>query len=104
MSEYISVPYQRHSDTSKEAAKSMVGHVSRLALEVEKFIASKGQFGATEWEASVGLNMLHQTSSARIRELCLKNRIRKNGEKRPTATGRNAAVWVISYDGQGSLF
>ena len=90
---YNGTPPHSNDNTSREAAESMRPHVSKLAERVLTYIASRWN-GATEWEASQALGMLHQTCSARCRELKLRGLVVWNGEKRKTGTGRNAQVLV----------
>ena len=89
---YSGVPPHSDGDTSRQAAEEIQPHVSRLASDVLQYVLEHG--GATCWEVEKGLKMSHQTASARIRELALKNQLVRSQLKRPTASGRAAVVWV----------
>lgn len=82
-------------DTSRDAANSMQAALSSLQAHVFHWIQAQGEHGSTCDEAEEALRMKHQTCSARIRELALKERILDSGERRPTRSGRNAVVYVI---------
>lgn len=81
-------------DTSRAAASSIEAHVSKLASTIIAFIEERGD--ATQDEAAVGLDMLHQTASARFTELKTAGRIVLTGEKRNTRSGRKARVWKLA--------
>lgn len=89
---YPDAPGHNFRDTSKDAAKSMEPHVSRLAADILGRLRAKSST-AHEIEASSGMRM--QTISARIRELTLKGYLEDSGERRPTPSGRNAIVWRV---------
>ncbi len=79
-------------DTSKAARVSIdPGH---LRAKVLAHIVSCGVRGATCDEVEVALRMTHQTASARVNELKGRHAIVDSGNRRPTRSGRGAAVWV----------
>lgn len=84
------------SETSREAADSMVPHVNGLQAEVLATIKRSGNHGMTTDEVECALSGRHQTISARVRELALKKLITSNGDKRKTRSGRNALVWRVA--------
>lgn len=88
-------PFVAGSETSKEAAESVEKHVTGLARKVLDFIEGRGKWGATSDEIETELDMRHQTASARVRELFLKNKIERTEIKRKTRSGRNAFVYVV---------
>lgn len=93
---YNGVPPHENSETSRQAAESIVhgiGHLQRLVLEEIMFRGS-----ATDDELEVNLGLKHQTVSARRRELVLKGLVRDSGTTRETRSGRKATVWVLGYD------
>jgi len=59
------------------------------------WVRSKGNDGSTCDEAEEGLDMKHQTASARLRELVLKEFIVDSGMRRRTRSGRGARVYVV---------
>lgn len=78
--------------TSKEAAKSMKPHTSRLAQRILEQIRLHPST-CEEVEQATGLP--HQTVSARIRALVLDGIVENSGDKRPTESGRRAIVWRV---------
>jgi hypothetical protein len=81
-------------DTSRDAASAIQGFVNPLQAKVLHWVRSQGVNGSTCDEAEVALNMRHQTCSARIRELALKERILDSGIRRRTRSKRKAIVYV----------
>jgi len=80
-------------ETSREAAESIAPRTSRLAERVLTYI--RGANGATCFEIEEGLEMAHQTASARVWELRKAGRIRDSGVRRKTGSGRRAVVWTL---------
>lgn len=85
-----SVPFSNPT-TSKAAADAARPFAGRLAAEVLEFVRGKG--GATCDEVEQEMGLVHQTASARIRELALRGEIEDSGRKRPTRSQRMAIVW-----------
>jgi len=69
---------------------------SRLRSIVRACIASQGAHGATCDDVEQMEGMLHQTASARIRELFLRGAIHNSNRHRDTRSGRPAIVWVAA--------
>lgn len=84
--------FAKNSDTSQEAAESL-NDANKLRNRVLQFI--KEHKNATCWEVEQGLDLRHQTASARIRELYLKGYIMDSGERRLTDSKRKATVWRV---------
>lgn len=85
-----------NSTTSREAAESMrekAPFIRERVYQRIKFWAGVGWHGSTCYELERELALSHQTTSARIRELALAERIQDSGERRPTSSGRSAIVW-----------
>jgi len=78
------------AETSEDAANSVAGSRVSMRRRVLDFIQTQG--GATDDEIEQGLEMIHQTASARRRELVLLGFVEPSGEKRRTRTGRWALV------------
>jgi hypothetical protein len=91
-------PHEAGSDTSAEAARSILGGIGRLQALVLEVLVARGNIGATDDELEVRLGLKHQTVSARRRELVLKGLARNSGSTRPTRSGRPAAVWILGFD------
>jgi hypothetical protein len=88
--------FVRGSDTSKAAADTIQPDTARQKREILDFIGRFPTTGATCDEVEWGLGIRHQTASARISELKAAGRIIDSGARRPTASGRKAAVYVIA--------
>jgi hypothetical protein len=86
--------YVRGVDTSRDAADSLKDSaLSRLRLMILGWISARGEHGATCDEVEAELDLIHQTASARIRELVLMNRLYDTGRRRLTRTNRQARVY-----------
>lgn len=83
--------YERGSDTSKAAAKSVNANAWRLKVEECMRCAPDGTI---DDELEVLLGMRHQSASPRRRELELMHRVIGTGRKRKTRSGRSAQVYV----------
>lgn len=88
---YPNTPGYSNPSTSKEAAKSMEPHVTRLAKDV--LVRLRGYGPQTCEEVEIALDMRRSTASARFTELKLKGQIEDTGERRRTESGRRAIVW-----------
>ena len=97
---YSYIPCHEHTDTSREAAVSILPHVTRLAGELMRLFRTYPSGGFTVDELEVLLHLTHQCCSARARELVLKGLIRDSGQRRKTRSGRNAIVWTLVGEGE----
>lgn len=88
-------PFQETSDTSEDAADSLLEIALTVRGNVYRKIRDTGINGMTCWEVEQELGLSHQTASARIRELNLKGKLRDSGYRRRTGSGRQATVWVV---------
>ena len=86
-------PFVKGSETSEAAATSVERELGRLQADVLRFIEERA--GATCDEVERGLNLRHQTASARVYELRERGLIEDSGAKRKTSSGRAAVVWRI---------
>lgn len=100
MSKQEPLPFVVGSDTSREAAESLVDALPQLQSLVYGFIRGRGLGGATCDEVEVGLGLRHQTASARVYELANKGLIIDSGLRRRTRSGRRAAVYVATGVGE----
>ena len=85
-------PYQPQSETSMEAAVSMVGKTKTLREQVYALLVSEP---ATDEQIAVRLNLAPNTARPRRVELAKAGRIVEVG-KAPTASGRSAVVWGVA--------
>ncbi len=88
-------PYQPHSATSRAAAVAIAPKLGALQTRVLRFIANRGEHGATDEEICDGLELNPSTGRPRRVELAAKNLIKKAEKPRPTKSGRDAAVWRV---------
>ncbi len=87
-------PHVAASETSAEAARSIIDSVGRLQAVCYKHIFLAATRGATCDEIEAALGLRHQTASARIRELVLKRYIADTGVRRLTRSNRSAVAWI----------
>ncbi len=85
--------------TRAKAAASIKPITGIIGAKVLKEIQTAPS-GLTSDEAEQRLGLSHQTCSARFNELAAKNLIEENGSRRPTRSGRQAAVWSVTVQGK----
>lgn len=86
-------PYQKHSRTSRDAAKAIEPDLNRLEQEVLDFIRKQGVRGATDEEVQRGLDMNPSTQRPRRVDLVKYGLVVAAEMKRRTTRGRKAQVW-----------
>lgn len=86
--------YHGGNRESVEAWKSVRDHVGTTRLWVVRYVHKQYARGATCDEIETVLGLSHQTASARVTEAKARGEIVPNGKRRPTRTGRQAAVYV----------
>jgi hypothetical protein len=89
------VPYAKGSDTSLEAAKSIVGKIAEQRTEVYRAIVRAGKDGRT-WSELVEQLAVSPTANGRVSELRDAGLIVDSGRRRKTSAGRNAVVWIAA--------
>jgi hypothetical protein len=87
-------PYQRHSDTSREAAEAIEPSAESYRGQVLAEIRGRGLRGATDDEIQVALGMNPSTERPRRVELWRASLVMPTRETRPTRSGRPATVWI----------
>jgi hypothetical protein len=87
-------PFQKHSDTSRDAAESMRPTAATLREAVFNYLFGRGSDGATDEEIQIDLDMAGNTERPRRRELQEAGKVRDSGMRRTTKTGRQAVVWT----------
>jgi hypothetical protein len=90
-------PHENDPETSLEAALSIAPFVNTLQERVYRLVSSRGKDGATVDEIEAALGMLHQTASARARELVQLGKLKHAGRDRrlpgsPASGARGAAT------------
>lgn len=101
--------FVRDSETSHDAAMSMLPSAGTLRRRVYDFLHESGSVveahamgevlilgGAIDEEIEEALDLKHQTASARRRELVLAGLVRDSGQRRRTSSGRRAVVWEVA--------
>jgi hypothetical protein len=84
------VPYEVTSDTSADAAASVEQELTRLEARVYAALRDSPRT-CDEVEIVTGLS--HQTASARVRGLVLRDRVADSGRRGRTRSGRMAVIW-----------
>ena len=87
------LPFQKHSATSRAAAESVVNADSLEGL-VLAFIQERGDEGATDLEAQAALKLDGSTQRPRRRKLEQLGLVFDSGRTRATLSGRQAVVWI----------
>lgn len=85
-------------NTSEAARESIKGRTQVMRERILAYLHYYGKGGATCDEIECGLDMKHQTASARIRELLDSGHIVSNGHTRKTRSGRAARVYIINME------
>lgn len=95
--EHVGAPYAIGSDTSKDAAKSIVGKIAEQRTEVYRAIVRAGSNGLT-WAEIVERIGCSPTANGRVTELSSGEcpLIVDSGRRRATRTGRKAVVWIAA--------
>lgn len=93
---YPDRPGANWRDTSQAAARQIAGGAAAIRVRILAEIQVRGTTGATCDEIEQAMSLSHQTASARIRELNMKNRIYDSGQRRRTRSGRDAIVWFAA--------
>lgn len=88
-------PFEVSSDTSWEAAMSMIFDAENLRERVYRFLELRGDYGATDEEIQRHLGMPANTERPRRRELELMGDICKTNLRRLGVSQRWAAVYTI---------
>jgi hypothetical protein len=90
----VGVPYSE-SSTSLEAAQTL--DLDKAALDrvrINRFIRSRGMYGAIDEETSLELGLDLNSVRPRRQELEKAGYIGKSGYRRKTKKGKNANIWV----------
>ena len=83
------------ADNSRDAHRSVKPLKSGMRERLHGIIKMRGERGLTVDELEIVTGMPHQTVSARVHEMAKLGTIVDTG-KRPTRSGRNAAVWIAA--------
>ena len=93
----LSLPFQRHSDTSRAAAIAIEEDSEAQLWLVKRFINRCGDDGCTDEEGYTALDMNPSTYRPRRIDLVKKyGTVKDSGRRRHTRAGRWAVVWVAT--------
>jgi len=87
-------PFVAGCDTSEAAADSVEESAGAKRARALREVVYSGPRGCTCDEVEEGASMLHQTASARLRELVLMGFIYDSGTRRKTRGNRSARVYL----------
>lgn len=87
-------PYQNHSMTSFAAALAIEPFMNLLQRRVLNYIRACAERGATDLELESALDLIGSTIRPRRCELREYGMVVDSGHTRPTASGRQAVVWI----------
>jgi hypothetical protein len=87
-------PFEAGSATSRAAALALFPYRPTMQERVYDFILACGDWGATSDEAEIALHGLHQSVSARIRELVQAGLLVKARFTRDTSSHHEAVVYL----------
>lgn len=88
------VTYQRHSETSRQAARSVASYSGRDRSRVLEYLEQHPE-GATDEQIGDALDLPGNTLRPRRRELQQASLIIDSGRHASTRSGRKAVVWIL---------
>lgn len=94
--------HQRHSSTSRDAARSMRPHFNAQQQKILDFLKPLGVYGATYNEICTGTGLGSPSVCGRMVELCDGKHVTKSALTRPTPSGRQARVYVFADQPAGA--
>ena len=90
----LPIPFQRHSPTSRGAARAMRGSADSKRQQVAEAIRQAGAFGLTDEECQEAAQLAGNCQRPRRIELQRLGAVVDSGRTRLTRSGRAATVWV----------
>jgi len=88
-------PFQKHSDTSREAAARIKYRVGKLHRDILEYLKTNN---ATDEEMQKSLAMPTNTQRPRRRELELMGYVADSNKRRIVQSGRMAVVWKLAQE------
>jgi hypothetical protein len=82
--------------TSRAAAQRIAPTVTTIRGRVLDYVRSRGTHGATDEEIQRGVGLEGSTQRPRRVELYVQGWITDSGQRRVTASGRRAVVWLVN--------
>ena len=99
VSEDLQLPFEKSSDTSRDAAKRMGRQPDKVRADRSQIIAFLYRNGpSTDKEMQSGLHMAGDTQRPRRGELAKAGMIRKTDQRRDGGT-----LWELTYAGRGTV-
>lgn len=92
-----------HPDTSREASLAVMPRTGTQRMDVLEFIVAAGDEGAIDEEIRNGIGIRYSSGCARRKELELGGWICDSGRTRPTETGNDSIVWVLTSKAREEL-
>lgn len=92
----LGIPYQRHSRSSRAAARSIEPAAGTCQARVLAEVRLFPKFGLTDEEIQSRLGMSSSTERPRRVELVRLGLVRDSGFMRPTTSGRLAVLWIAT--------
>jgi predicted transcriptional regulator len=89
-------PFVAGSDTSYEAAMSMIDEAGTKRERVRRFFERRGEFGACDFELEAYLGLGPNTARPRRRELELEGAVVRTPARRETPARKWAHVYVLA--------
>jgi|SRR5215472_534331 len=96
-------PQARAPGTERAAAVLVTPRSGTARMRVLLYIASRGEEGATDEEASLALGLRLYTAAPRRNELLNDGWVQASGRTRPTTMRTPAMVWVLSEAAKAQL-
>lgn len=90
----LPAPYKRDSETSRKAAEEVRPKAKSYRAACLGYVYGRGRAGATNEEVATALGMKIQTVCPRMLELREAKQLVDSQLRRPTASGRDAVVWI----------
>lgn len=98
------LPFQKHSETSRDAARSKRGDVHNELSRVFWHLATCADTGSTDDETQRALDMIGSTERPRRIDLTAGGIVVDSGLRRSTCSGRAAVVWTIPVERREKAF
>lgn len=103
--EYTPAPYQKHSETSKEAAKKIdavnqpLRGIGKRENQLLELLQSRESFGVTESEVQALFNWSGDYQRPAMRNLLQHSFVEKTERKRKNAKGNDCSIWIATNAG-----
>jgi hypothetical protein len=96
-------PHQRHSETSREAAKSVAPKFTKKSLELLERFKNDWPDGITDEHAQISCNIDGNSYRPMRVTLYKHGYVEDSGDRRVLKSGRRGVVWKITDSGRNKL-